>query len=62
MLQGGNFTKINGEPVSHQAGKLVSLPRLSLAWLLENYCGVMADKQYQLADWRMRSVPLLRIW
>ena len=28
--------------------------RLSLAWLLEHYCKVYADKQYQLADWRIR--------
>ena len=30
------------------------LPRLSLAWLLQNYCGLQGDKQFQLADWRIR--------
>jgi len=42
---------------THQAGKILSLPRLSLAWLLSSYCGVEADKQYQLADWRIRPLP-----
>ncbi|XP_023327767.1 exosome component 10-like [Eurytemora carolleeae] len=42
---------------THQAGKLLGLPRLSLAWLLEHYCKVYADKQYQLADWRIRPLP-----
>lgn len=42
---------------SHQAGKLLGLPRLSLAFLLQHYCGVTADKQFQLADWRIRPLP-----
>ena len=42
---------------THQAGKLLGLPRLSLAWLLSNYCGIDVDKQYQLADWRIRPLP-----
>jgi len=42
---------------THQAGKLLCLPRLSLAWLLTNYCGIDVDKQYQLADWRIRPLP-----
>jgi len=42
---------------SHQAGKILGLPRLSLAWLLHSYCGVSADKQFQLADWRIRPLP-----
>ena len=37
-----------------QAGKLLELPRLSLAWLLQNYCNLSGDKQFQLADWRIR--------
>jgi exosome complex exonuclease RRP6 len=43
---------------THQAGKLLGLPRLSLPWLLSNYCGVDVDKQYQLADWRIRPLPM----
>lgn len=39
---------------THQAGKLLGLPRLSLAYLLANYCGLDVDKQFQLADWRIR--------
>merc|ERR1719419_545689 len=42
---------------THQAGKILGLPRNSLAWLLSTYCGVEADKQYQLADWRIRPLP-----
>ena len=33
---------------------LVDLPQKSLAFLLTRYCDVEPDKQYQLADWRMR--------
>lgn len=39
---------------THQAGKLLGLPRLSLAYLLQNYCSLNVDKQFQLADWRIR--------
>ena len=42
---------------THQAGKLLGLPRLSLAWLLQQYCAIEADKQFQLADWRVRPLP-----
>jgi exosome complex exonuclease RRP6 len=28
-----------------------------LAHLLQSYCGVIADKKYQLADWRKRPLP-----
>lgn len=37
-----------------QASRVLSLPKFSLAYLLQNYCNVQADKQYQLADWRIR--------
>jgi len=42
---------------THQAGKLLNLPRLSLAYLLQNYCSLDVDKQFQLADWRIRPLP-----
>jgi len=42
---------------THQAGKLLGLPRLSLAWLLQHYCGLEVDKKFQLADWRIRPIP-----
>jgi len=35
-----------------QAGRVLSLKSFSLAFLLQNYCNVLADKKYQLADWR----------
>ena len=37
-----------------QAARVLNLARHSLAHLLWEYCKVVADKQYQLADWRMR--------
>ena len=40
-----------------QATRVLNFPRHSLAWLLKHYCGVNANKQYQLADWRIRPLP-----
>eukprot|EP01119_Soliformovum_irregulare_P017014 TRINITY_DN500_c8_g1_i1.p1 TRINITY_DN500_c8_g1~~TRINITY_DN500_c8_g1_i1.p1 ORF type:complete len:786 (-),score=221.82 TRINITY_DN500_c8_g1_i1:148-2421(-) len=40
-----------------QASRVLDLPRFSLAYLLQQYCNVVADKQYQLADWRIRPIP-----
>lgn len=40
-----------------EAAKRLGFARLSLAYLLKHYCGIDADKTFQLADWRMR--PLL---
>lgn len=37
-----------------EAAKLLGFPRLSLAYLLKNYCNIEADKAFQLADWRIR--------
>ncbi|PSN43819.1 Exosome component 10 [Blattella germanica] len=42
---------------THQAAKLLNFPQLSLAFLLKHYCGVLADKHFQLADWRIRPLP-----
>lgn len=39
------------------ASKQLGLARYSLAFLLKHYCQVEADKQYQLADWRIRPLP-----
>ena len=39
-----------------QASRVLNFPRNSLAHLLLHYCKFEADKQYQLADWRIRSV------
>ncbi|XP_052761274.1 exosome component 10-like [Mya arenaria] len=40
-----------------QAARVMNYSRFSLAHLLQQYCGVTADKQYQLADWRIRPLP-----
>ena len=39
---------------THQASKVLAFPRLSLAYLLQHFCNVAADKRLQLADWRIR--------
>ena len=39
-----------------QAARVLNLARYSLAHLLQVYCQVEADKQFQLSDWRIRSV------
>lgn len=40
-----------------QASRVLKLPKYSLAFLLQYCCDVVADKQYQLADWRIRYIP-----
>ncbi|XP_055000214.1 exosome component 10-like [Sorex araneus] len=42
---------------THQAARLLQLGGHSLAHLLNRYCNVQMNKQYQLADWRMRPLP-----
>ena len=37
-----------------QAARTLNEARYSLAHLLKKYCNVEAQKQYQLADWRIR--------
>jgi hypothetical protein len=39
-----------------QAARVLGLPSAGLAHLLDHYCGVTADKRYQLADWRVRPL------
>ena len=39
---------------THQAARELNLPALSLAFLLKSYCDIDANKQFQLADWRIR--------
>jgi exosome complex exonuclease RRP6 len=40
-----------------QASRLLQKQSFSLAFLLQHYCNVLADKKYQLADWRQRPIP-----
>uniref|UniRef100_A0A8C9JRS2 Exosome complex component 10 n=1 Tax=Panthera tigris altaica TaxID=74533 RepID=A0A8C9JRS2_PANTA len=42
---------------THQAARLLNLGRHSLDHLLKLYCNVEANKQFQLADWRIRPLP-----
>jgi len=42
-----------------QASRSLGLPKHSLAFLLQYCCGVKADKQFQLADWRIRLYSIL---
>ncbi|CAG2116164.1 unnamed protein product [Medioppia subpectinata] len=38
------------------ASKLLDFSHLSLSFLLKHYCNLEADKQFQLADWRIRPL------
>jgi len=40
-----------------QASVELSLPSKGLGALLKQVCGVITDKKYQLADWRIRPLP-----
>ena len=37
-----------------QAARVLNYEKYSLAFLLKKFCDVTANKQYQLADWRIR--------
>jgi len=41
-----------------QASRVLHEERFSLSHLLQKYCDVNAQKQFQLADWRIRPLPL----
>ena len=42
---------------TYHAAKLLGFAQLSLSFLLRHYCQVVVNKQYQLADWRIRPLP-----
>ncbi|KAI9022520.1 ribonuclease H-like domain-containing protein [Hyaloraphidium curvatum] len=42
---------------TYHASHVLQMPQHSYAYLLKFYCGIDADKKYQLADWRIRPVP-----
>ncbi len=44
---------------THQAAKELHFPTLSFAYLLKTYCNIDANKQFQLADWRIRLIHYL---
>ena len=41
---------------THQAAIALEFRRRGLAYLLENYCDLYVDKQYQLSDWTQRPL------
>ncbi|KAL8008107.1 putative ribonuclease D, HRDC-like superfamily, ribonuclease H-like superfamily [Plasmopara halstedii] len=41
-----------------RAARLLQYPRFSLAYMLKRHCNIDADKQYQLADWRIRPLDI----
>jgi exosome complex exonuclease RRP6 len=44
-----------------QAARVLAYPSCSLAYLLQRFCGVVADKRHQLADWRVRPLSAEQI-
>lgn len=40
-----------------QASRVLQLERNSLEFLLQHFCDITADKEYQTADWRLRPLP-----
>ncbi|KAL8480303.1 hypothetical protein ACS0TY_027011 [Phlomoides rotata] len=40
-----------------QASRVLKMERHSLEYLLNHFCGVKANKEYQNADWRIRPLP-----
>ncbi|WOK91587.1 protein RRP6-like 2 isoform X1 [Canna indica] len=40
-----------------QASRVLQLERNSLEYLLNHFCGVAANKEYQNAEWRLRPIP-----
>ena len=39
-----------------QAARVLELPSKGLSYLLHHFCGVKAEKKFQLADWRLRPL------
>lgn len=40
-----------------QTSRVLQLERNSLEFLLQHFCDITADKEYQTADWRLRPLP-----
>ena len=40
-----------------RASRALKYQSAGLAFLLRKYCGINADKQHQLSDWRRRPLP-----
>ncbi|KAL2335105.1 hypothetical protein Fmac_016318 [Flemingia macrophylla] len=45
------------DPTKRKASKLLNLERNSLEHILQHFCEVTANKEYQNADWRLRPLP-----
>ncbi|XP_019158071.1 PREDICTED: protein RRP6-like 2 [Ipomoea nil] len=42
---------------TRQASRVLKMEKNSLAYLLQHFCGIVAKKEYQSADWRLRPLP-----
>ncbi|WVZ08437.1 hypothetical protein V8G54_021783 [Vigna mungo] len=42
---------------ARQASRVLKMERYSLQHLLQHFCGITANKEYQNADWRLRPLP-----
>ncbi|KAJ3015732.1 exosome nuclease subunit [Thoreauomyces humboldtii] len=42
---------------TYHASHLLEMPHHGLAYLLKHYCDVETNKEFQLADWRIRPLP-----
>lgn len=42
---------------THYAAKNLEYSGLSLAYLMKRFCNFVPNKQFQLADWRIRPLP-----
>lgn len=42
-----------------QAARVLGFESFGLAYLLKRFCNVKANKEYQLADWRLDSTSFL---
>ncbi|KAL4326292.1 hypothetical protein GQ457_11G006270 [Hibiscus cannabinus] len=44
-----------------QASRVLKMERNSLEHLLQHFCGITANKEYQNADWRLRPLPAVML-
>ncbi|CAI0384800.1 unnamed protein product [Linum tenue] len=54
---GPHLREIFKDPTKKKASRVLKLERNSLEYLLNHFCGVVANKEYQNADWRLRPLP-----
>jgi exosome complex exonuclease RRP6 len=42
---------------THQAARMLQYSGLSLSFLMRRFCNILPNKEFQLADWRIRPLP-----